>query len=153
MNALQAAMKDKSAKTWRERTVMYKVGSPMKGCKHCGDVVVDEETGKRRYTSGFQVFRAYKPWITHWTWMCAECGAKDLACWETDALGLVEAELGKEPIVGCRDAVKARKYDLRRNATKLQEKPEPREPAKVARIKQLEDELARLMAAVKGAKV
>lgn len=153
MTKLQAAMKDKSAKSWKERIVMYKVGSPMKGCKHCGDIQEDEETGKKRYLSGFQVFRAYRPWETKWTFKCWECGSTDLNCWENDALGLVAAEIGKEPIVGARDAVRERKYDLRKNAMKLQEKPEPREPAKVARIKQLEDELARLMAALQGAKV
>ena len=38
MNKLQAAMKDKSASSWRERKVMYKVGSYFKGCDNCEEV-------------------------------------------------------------------------------------------------------------------
>ncbi len=142
MNLLQAAMRDKSAKTWRERKTMYKVGSPMKGCHYCGDVEEDEVTGRRCYTSGFQVFRAYRPWETKWTWKCWECGATDLACWENDGLGLVEQELGKEPLLGNRDAVAEKKVLLRRAAMKL---AAPRDPEKVARIKELEERLATLM--------
>lgn len=151
MNFLQAAMKDKSAKTWRERTTMYKVGSPMKGCHHCGDIE-ETESGRRRYTSGFQVFRAYKPWAAGWTWKCMECGATDLACWEADALGMTEYMLGKEPIVGTRDAVAGKRYAIRKELEGKVEKPERRVPERVSRIKELEDELARLMLALKEGK-
>jgi hypothetical protein len=152
MTKLQAAMKDRSAQGWRERKIMYKVGSPMKGCLHCGDVEEDE-SGRSRYLSGFQVFRAYKPWETKWTWKCMECNSTDLACWANDSLGLVEAELGKEPVVGARDAVAKRKYVLRKEAMLGLEKPEPRLPSNVARIKELEDQIARLSAAMKGTKI
>lgn len=111
MNSLQAAMKDKSASTWRERKTMYKVGSPMKGCHHCGDVQV-EESGKKRYLSGFQIFRSYRPWDTKWTYCCWECGAKDAACWEG------AWDLGREPILGSRDAVKAVRLERRRDREK-----------------------------------
>ena len=149
MNKLQASMRDRSAKTWKERTTRYKVGSPMKGSANCGDIEEDPDTGRVRYTSGFQVYRAYKPWNTHWTWLCVECGAKDLRCWSPDELGLVEAQLGKEPIVGCRDAVRARKYELRKDAVKMNTKVEV-EPSRAARIAELEKRLAELMAKVKG---
>lgn len=149
MTKLQASMKDKSASTWRERKVMYKVGSPMKGCRFCGDVEEDEETGKRRYLTGLQVFRAYRPWETGWTFMCWDCTAKDLQCWEPDALGLVEAEIGKEPLLGNREAVRVRKYQLRREAMKRIEKPEPSDLVKVSKIAMLEAQLAELMKMVK----
>ena len=99
MNKLQAAMKDKSASTWRERKTMYKVGSCFKGCSNCGDVAEDE-SGRKRFVSGYEVFRAYLPKQTGFTWLCMSCGAKDLACW-VDTYG----ELGKEPRVGCRSAL------------------------------------------------
>ena len=124
---------------------MYKVGSPMKGCAHCGDVVVDEDTGRARYVSGFQVFRAYKPWNTGWTWMCAECGAKDLRCWAPDQDGMVEAMLGKEPIVGTREAVGQRKYELRKSLAKAAPAPDPQELARKERIRQLEAKLEVLL--------
>jgi hypothetical protein len=152
MTKLQAAMRDKSAKTWRERKVMYKVGSPMKGCNFCGDTEEDEDTGRVRYTSGFQVFRAYKPWETKWTWKCWECGSVDLACWANDALGLVAAQLGKEPLLGAREVVAERKYQLRREAMGLQ-KPKPSELVPTAReqkIRELEAEIERLMVVMKG---
>jgi hypothetical protein len=149
MTKLQASMKDASAATWRERKVMYKVGSPMKGCRFCGDVEEDEETGKRRYLTGLQVFRAYKPWETKWTWKCWSCGAIDLQCWEPDALGLVEQELGKEPLLGNRENVRLRKYQLRREAMAKAPKPEPKDLVKTNRIAQLEGQLAALMAMVK----
>jgi hypothetical protein len=152
MNKLQASMRDRSAKTWKERITMYKVGSPMKGCHNCGDVEYDEESGRRRYLSGFQVFRSYKPWETKWTWSCQECGAKDLACWEPDQDGMVEHMLGKEPIVGARGAVASRKYSLRKSlmADKPKEKKEPRVPEQVARIEELKMELERLKMILKG---
>jgi hypothetical protein len=128
---------------------MYKVGSPMKGCHNCGEL--DPEKERKVYKSGFSVFRAYKPWETKLTWCCTECGAKDLACWEPDELGLVEAQLGKEPLLGCRESVAARKKVLRAAAMKLQ-KPDPEDlvPAAVkqtraSKIQELERELAQLM--------
>lgn len=152
MNHLQAAMRDKSAKTWRERITMYKVGSPMKGCRHCGDVQEDEETSRVRYLSGFQVFRAYKPWNTGWTWKCWECGATDLVCWAEDQLGLVRDELGKEPIVGSREAVASRKRELRKQASQCSA-PARRSPQKLERIRELEEELERLRVVIEGARV
>lgn len=152
MRRLQAAMRDQAAKSWKERIVMYKVGSPMKGCRFCGDIEEDEDTGKRRYLSGFQVFRAYRPWETKWTWKCWECGSTDLACWEPDSLGLVENELGKEPILGARDAVRSRKYELRKAAMSDMKKPAPKLTGKEETIAQLEAELERLKMVLKASK-
>ena len=65
MNKLQAAMKDKSASSWRERKVMYKVGSYFKGCSNCGETEEVEvgSSGRMvlRYLTGLQVFRSYSP--------------------------------------------------------------------------------------------
>jgi hypothetical protein len=77
VNKLAASMKDRSAKSWSERRMYYKVGSCFKGCQNCGEVAEDE-SGRLRFVSGYEVFRAYRPWQTGFTWLCMECGAKDL---------------------------------------------------------------------------
>lgn len=104
MKKLQAAMRDKAAQGWRERKLYYRIGSVFKACAHCGDY--DEEG--ERYTSGYHVFRAYKPWWMGWTYKCMECGATDLECWAN------ATDIGREPIVGARDAVRERKAELRK---------------------------------------
>ena len=140
MNKLQAALKDKSASTWRERKTMFKVGSCFKGCNNCGDVVVGE-SGRKRFVSGYEVFRAYLPRQTGFTWLCMSCGAKDLACW-SDTHG----ELGKEPRVGCRSALAEIRKERREAAD-----PKPR-LVKSVRIHELEREVERLRAILQGGK-
>lgn len=112
MNNLQASMRDRAARNWTSSKVMFKVGGPMKGCLACGEICEHVILkGKRageiieRYSGGFAVYRSYYPQHTGWTWKCMECGRTDLACWEPDQAGKVLAELGKEPIVGCRTDV------------------------------------------------
>lgn len=150
MTKLQAAMKDKSAKTWTERKQMYKVGSPMKGCFNCGETEEDEK-GRVKYTSGFQVFRSYKPQWTNWTWKCWECGATDLLCWEEDKLGLVEAQIGKEPVIKPREAMQQYRYALRKEAmAKMEGSKAPvierKSASKSEQIRELQDQLAQLVA-------
>ena len=132
MNKLAAAIKDKSAKTWTERKMWYKVGSCFKACLNCGDYEEGED-GRGRWTSGYEVFRSYRPWQTKWTWSCFSCGAKDLACW-VDTYG----ELGKEPRVGCRSAL----AEIRKERREAMD-PKPRVQRSV-RVDELEREIARL---------
>lgn len=143
MNKLQAAMRDKSAKTWKDRTIMYKVGSIMKGCRFC---------------EGFNIFRAYKPWVTRWTWACTDCGSKDLRCWAPDMLGLVEEQLGKEPRILTRtdkeewlkQVRKERTQSMRRTGEILEEfKDKRREQV----IKELQQEVERIKIMLNGGKV
>ena len=147
MNKLQAAMKDRSALTWRERKVMFRVGSVFRGCRFCGITYwVELPSGKEveRWSTGLDVFRAYQPKASGFTYYCWSCSAKDLVCWP-GAL-----DIGMDAIVGCRDAVKARKYALRKEHLKLH--PElvvPRAPSRASEIARLEAELARLMEMVK----
>jgi len=143
MNKLQAATHDRSAATWRERKVMYKVGSVFKGCANCGDYEEDEaESGrtKRRYTSGYQVFRSYSPKWMGWTYWCWDCGAKDLKCWD-GAL-----DIGMDAIVGARGSIKEIKMTLRKEAVKM----ETRAPSRASEIARLEAELAELMSKLRG---
>ena len=146
MNKLQAAMKDKSAKTWRERTVMFKVGSAFKGCRHCGEIVIDiTKSGKEkeRWTSGFNVYRSYRPWETKWTWRCDECGAVDWACWDKSDSNYLD--LGREPILGSVKAktnAKILRYSLGKDKVKME--PRARVSEHVDRIKMLEEKIKQL---------
>ena len=145
MKKLQAAMRDKAAKRWNESKLYYKVGSVFKGCVNCGDYEEDEtESGrtKRRYTSGYQVFRSYSPKWMGWTYWCYECGAKDEKCW-SDAI-----DIGQDAIVGSRDSVRARKAEMRRDA--VHNDNVPKAPSRASEIARLEAELARLMEMLKG---
>lgn len=108
MTKLQAAMRDNSAKAWRERKVYYKVGSVFKGCSNCGEVEEDEETGKVKFLTGHEVFRSYRPKEVGWTYKCWSCTATDLSCWS----GAID--IGQEPILGNRDAVRRKKNALRK---------------------------------------
>ena len=146
MNKLQAATRDRSAATWRERKVMYKVGSYFKGCGNCGETEEVEvgNSGRMvlRYLSGLQVFRAYQPNASGFTYWCWDCGAKDLKCWP-GAL-----DIGADAIVGSRDSVAKRKMVLRKEAVKMQTKAVA--PSRADQIAKLEVELARLMGMLKG---
>ena len=146
MNKLQAAAHDRSAATWHERRVMYKVGSYFKGCSHCGKTEEVEvgNSGRTvlRYLTGLQVFRSYQPSAVGWTYWCWDCGAKDLQCW-SGAL-----DIGMDAIVGSRDSVAKRKMVLRKEAVKMAVKA----PSRASEIARLEAELARLMEMLKGGK-
>ena len=143
MNKLQAAMKDKSASSWRERKVMYKIGSYFQGCANCGETTKVEvgNSGRMvlRYLSGYQVYRAYQPKASGFTYYCYECSAKDLRCWP-NAL-----DIGMDAIVGSRDSVAKRKMVLRKEAVRMTVKA----PSRAEEIARLEAELARLMEMVK----
>lgn len=154
MRKLQAAMKDRSAKTWSERRHMFKVGSYFKGCLNCGEVAWvpwgDREV--KRYLSGYQVFRSYDPAFLKWTWWCWECGAKDLRCWEES--DWVLSQLGKPPLMGCRDAKAAvKRYILmERQAALGQSKPRPEEVVANPEIEVIKKRIAELEALLKGGK-
>ena len=143
MRRLQAAMRDVAAKRWREDKLYYRVGSTFKGCANCGDYEEDEDGGgRRRYTSGLQVFRSYDPKWMGWTYWCYECGAKDEQCWE-DAI-----DIGQPPILGARDVVRRKKAAMRKDYARNGEVV--RVPSRAAEIARLEAELAKLMAVLKG---
>ena len=145
MRKLEASTRDQTAKRWRESKVMYKVGSFFQGCANCGETAEVEvgSSGRTvlRYLSGTQVFRAYQPSWTKWTYWCWECGAKDLACWP-NAL-----DIGMDAIVGARGSVRLRKMELRREAVKMETKMAV--PSRASEIARLEAELARLMEKMK----
>lgn len=146
MNKLQAAMKDKSASSWRERKVMYKVGSYFAGCANCGETTEVEvgNSGRTvlRFLSGYQVYRAYQPKASGFTYYCYECSAKDLVCWPK------ALDIGLDAIVGSRDSVAKRKMVLRKENVKMTTKA----PSRASEIARLEAELARLMEMLKGGK-
>ena len=90
-----------SKRAWKEamRKNTIKVGGPFKGCMACG--TSESSAGRKVYTSGFEVYRAYKPRETGFTFWCYQCGAKDQECWEN-----CQDELGKEPILVPREEKK-----------------------------------------------
>jgi hypothetical protein len=157
MNKLQAAMKDKSAKRWRESKTMYKVGSYFKGCRHCGETEeVERPSGRmvERWLTGHEVFRSYDPKSAGWTWWCWQCGAKDAACW--DQSEAAAAELGKPPIMGTRDAKAAAKHRLLNGSVKMQTKLDPSTVARQAlsarqeAIQRLEEQIELLRQQIVG---
>ena len=146
MKKLQAAMRDRAAQSWKEKRLYYKVGSYFKGCRQCGEFHWEEtESGKevKRYTSGYDVFRAYDPKWMGFTYWCYTCGAKDLMCWES------AEDIGLPAIRGSRDAIRAAKARFRKDHPK-NDNPAPAMPTRAAEIKALEQELAALMAMLKG---
>jgi RNA polymerase sigma factor (sigma-70 family) len=84
--------------TERLRRIAKKCGCFFKGCMYCGEwfwqTVYIKFTPRnvKRYKSGFDVWRAYKPKSLGWTFLCITCGAKDADCWEN-----CQGQLGKEP--------------------------------------------------------
>jgi hypothetical protein len=111
MTKLQASMKDKSAKGWRERKLYYRVGGCCKGCQSCGEVdeqrarhvwseVFQRKVRVEHYTCGYQVFRSFAPKAMGWTFKCFECQATDIAAWGPSK------EMGLEPRI-------SPSYDLR----------------------------------------
>ena len=145
MRLLQAAMRDRAAANRRSGREMYRVGSYFKGCQHCGETeMVETPSGREvlRYLTGHQVFRAYVPSRLGWTYWCYECGAKDLACWE----GAID--IGRDAIVGARDAVRKVKADLRKEAVKVEAKLKV--PTREQEVAELRAELARLVSTLKG---
>ena len=143
MRKLEASMRDQSAKRWRERKVMYKIGSYFQGCANCGETTKVEVGNSGRmvlcYLSGYQVYRAYQPKASGFTYYCYECSAKDLKCWP-NAL-----DIGMDAIVGVRSSIKEIKTTLRKEAVKM----ETRAPSRASEIARLEAELAELMSKLK----
>ena len=140
-------MKDSSAKKFKERTVMYKVGTTFKGCSYCGDVeIYIDEKGreKKRFTSGMQVFRSYHPKQVGWTYWCYECGAKDEQCWEN------AQDIGLDPVLGVRSVVRNIKNERRREAVRSEKVVVQRHPTRAGEIAKLEAEVKRLMSILKG---
>lgn len=149
MTKLQAAMKDNSAKRWVENKVMYRVGSCFKGCAHCGDVEVEiDDNGKekKRWLTGMQVFRSYHPKQVGWTYMCWDCTAKDEKCWEG------AKDIGMEPILGTRSAVRSIKAARRRDEARNERAEVRRHPTRSDEIKALEQQLEQLMQQLRGRK-
>jgi hypothetical protein len=155
MKRLQAAMRDRAAGAARANRHYYRVGSFMKGCANCGDTEwVETKSGGEvlRYLSGFQVFRSYDPKWVGWTWWCYECGAKDLQCWTPDEVGMVEAELGKPPVQGSREAKALAKYRLRKELVAIAKIDAPVVPTCAEEIAALEKKIDDLVMQIKGGK-
>ena len=146
MNKLQAATKDAAARTWREKKLYYRVGSYFKGCNNCGEKIeVESDSGKTqvRYLSGYDVFRAYDPHAMGFTYYCWTCSAKDEKCWQ-DA-----TDIGLPAIRGSRQAMARAKAAFRKSLAK-EDRPVPVVPTRHAEIAALGQELAALMAMLKG---
>ena len=151
MNKLQAAMHDRSAASWRERKVMFKVGSYFRGCRNCGDTEwVELPSGREveRWLTGTSVFRAYQPSASGFTYYCWDCSAKDLKCWDN------ATDIGLDALVGSRDAVRAVRADRRREAVRVERaesrRDEVKAPSRAAEIAELERKIAALEARLKG---
>ena len=154
MTKLQAALKESSSRqqSLALAKVGYRCGSFFKGCAFCGDTeMVETPSGceVKRYTSGYNVYRAYEPSSARFTWWCYDCGAKDLQCWEPDDAGMVKAELGKPPVQGSRDAKAHAKYLLRKSLPKMDAVVKTKVPTRNMEIARLENELARLLNEIK----
>lgn len=146
LSKLQASLRDRAASTWKERKLYYKVGSYFKGCNNCGHKIeVESESGRIqvRYTSGFDIFRSYDPKALGWTYYCWTCSAKDEKCWQ-DA-----TDIGLPAIRGSRQAMARAKAAFRKSLAK-EDRPVPVVPTRHAEIAALGQELAALMAMLKG---
>lgn len=134
MKRLTAALKDSAWRGYRLKRIAYKVGSMFKGCHCCGDYD-QEDGGRKRYTTGYLVYRSYVPKQVGWTYWCYECGAKDQQAWE-DA-----KDIGMEAIRGSAEAVKAaKKYRLG------QREAEVRALDPLQRIAEIEERIRKLLA-------
>lgn len=149
MKRLQAAMRDRAARSWKQNRVMYRVGSYFKGCHNCGETIMVPWGNRevKRYLSGYHVFRAYCPKGTGWTYWCWTCGSKDLACWEG------AEDIGEDAIRGARGAV-AKHKALMRGKVSAEDRARIDEAlAKVRKKKavaELQAELDRLIEMVKN---
>jgi|ERR1700722_9298393 len=150
MTKMQASMKESSMKrqSYSLSRIAYKVGSFFKGCHQCGDFEWVELGARevKRYSSGYNVYRAYAPETVHWTYYCMDCSAKDLKAWE-DA-----KDIGTFAIRGTRDAVARSKGILRKERLKFDAKAEVKDPVKDSEIEALEKEVERLEELLKGVK-
>jgi hypothetical protein len=134
MKKLQAALKDSAWRGYKMKKMCYKVGSVFKGCHNCGEFEYIGESDRKKYSSGFMVFRSYHPAGTKWTYWCWECGAKDQQAWEN------AEDIGQDAIRGTRDAVKKAKYRLRKERAEVV-------PVEVE-LAQLEGQIRALMAKI-----
>ncbi len=132
MKKLQAAMRDRAAKRIPESYLYYKVGSCFKGCHHCGEFECEDGSSRKRYTSGFNVFRSYYPCRTKWTYWCWDCSATDEAAWEG------AADIGRDAIRGSKEAIKNAKKRLRRE----NEGERPEAPTRGNEIEALKSQIA-----------
>ncbi len=137
MTKLQAAMRDKAAKGWRERKLYYRVGSCFKGCMNCGET---EERGRRKiFVTGLNVFRSYSPKWVGWTYLCADCGAKDLRCWAN------AGDIGQEPRI--LPGYEKEEWKIAQRKLKQEtdaERPQPRMTERELQIMRLEARLEEL---------
>jgi hypothetical protein len=152
MTKMQASMKESSMKrqSYALSRIAYKVGSFFKGCHQCGDFewVSLGSREVKRYSSGYNVHRAYAPSTVHWTYWCSECGARDLKAWEN------ASDIGEFAIRGTRDAVaRSKGKEIRRKERlKFDAKAEVKDPVKDSEIEALEKEVERLEELLKGVK-
>jgi len=140
MNKLQASLRDRAARNSKWGRQCYRIGSFFKGCAKCGEWHWHELANGRkvkRYTSGYDVFRAYCPNDVGWTYYCWNCGAKDSTAWEN------AQDLGMDAIRGSRDAIANGRAQRRRD--NVQNPHDAKDQALEAEIKRLKVELLKLM--------
>jgi hypothetical protein len=96
MKKYEANRKDRAhAMRWRLLKIAHKVGGSFKGCQQCG---VRVPLGRRTlWLTGHNVYRAFVPARTGWTWYCWDCSARDLRAWDD-----TRDELGTDFRSGCR---------------------------------------------------
>jgi hypothetical protein len=141
MKKLQAAIKDSNwRKNYKLNKVAYKVGSFFKACHHCGDYELDD-AGRKRYSSGYEVYRSYAPKDVGFTYWCYLCGAKDQAAWEN------ASDIGQDARRGSRQAILDHKREDRKRLATIKETPK-RETIE-SQIDRLEIQLRQLMAAAR----
>jgi len=98
MKKYLADLKDLRWDLGRIRRTAYRCGSVFKGCFNCGEFE-DMGRGRKKYSSGYNVYRAYDPKWTRWTYKCFDCGSIDEACWEK------AKDVGQQHIGGSRFTV------------------------------------------------
>ena len=129
-------MRDRAARNWRASKTYYRVGSVFKACLNC---------------EGYDVFRAYKPKETGWTYWCYTCGAKDENAW-------LNAVCGEEPFVGTRSAIREHRNQVRREqaaetrARSPRAESEPQHYSRRGEIDKLQDQLDAVLELLKTMK-